>query len=445
VADELQGGWVIVAGEREGQPADLLEDLRFRDGRFLFEGDRVTMSTGGLERSGTFTPHPGDDPRAIDICLEDGTGKLFLGIYAFHSGRLMLCLATDGGRRPADFATHSEAHAVLFVLEREGVARPAPSPPAGRQSFFSAVPWRWRDVLIGLLPMGAVVTAPAWLPLVSPEGWWILTLLFTAWLLGYPLWVARRRHASPLRFPGLRAFAIETALAVLLLLALWAVLALLATAGAWLFDWPDTSDPSLEPVVRSTDRASTVGILLLAVVVAPVAEEVFFRGMLFNALAQRLPWVVAALVQAIVFALLHLYALPQTTLLAITGLILAAVYRWRKTLLAPILLHSLHNATVVALTVWFVAANPGPPFLGVEWDPHEQGCRVTGVIPGSGAEEAGLRAGDVLVVVDGQSVSDRRHVTAVIRRRQVGDRIRVEFLRGGELRQVEVTLKERPQ
>jgi putative serine protease PepD len=66
------------------------------------------------------------------------------------------------------------------------------------------------------------------------------------------------------------------------------------------------------------------------------------------------------------------------------------------------------------------------------------------VVPGSAAEQTGLRAGDVITAVDGRPVADHREVAILVRRKRVGDTIRVEFLRNGESHQVEAVLQARP-
>ena len=104
----------------------------------------------------------------------------------------------------------------------------------------------------------------------------------------------------------------------------------------------------LEPIVRSPNRVDSLGLMILAVLVAPVAEEVLFRGMLFNKLRKRLHVLVAAPLQAVAFGLLHPFGLADMAGVALVGLAFALLYEWRKTLVAPIMMH-LHAAT---LWVW---------------------------------------------------------------------------------------------
>ena len=61
----------------------------------------------------------------------------------------------------------------------------------------------------------------------------------------------------------------------------------------------------------------TVAIFLYAGLLGPFAEELVFRGVLFRALRARLPLVVAIVLSALAFALLHPYR--------------AAIYRERRT------------------------------------------------------------------------------------------------------------------
>ncbi len=60
------------------------------------------------------------------------------------------------------------------------------------------------------------------------------------------------------------------------------------------------------------------------------------------------------------------------------------------------------------------------------------GVRVQQVMPGSPAEAAGIRAGDVVVALDGERVADLRAYSAALKGRQPGDRVSVTVIRGGD-------------
>ncbi|MFI5460748.1 MAG: PDZ domain-containing protein [Isosphaerales bacterium] len=64
-------------------------------------------------------------------------------------------------------------------------------------------------------------------------------------------------------------------------------------------------------------------------------------------------------------------------------------------------------------------------------------------MPGSAADAAGLQIGDVVTAVDRNPVADIRGMVQVIRRKRVGDRVFVEFIRGGQAHQVDPILQRR--
>jgi CAAX protease family protein len=172
-----------------------------------------------------------------------------------------------------------------------------------------------------------------------------------------------------------------------------------------------------------------------------VAEEVFFRGMLYNALRRRLHVVVAAPVQAIIFGLSHRFGPADTTGVVLIGLALALLYEWRKTLLAPVLMHALVNALAMAVMAQSVAADAAAPRLGVYGETHERGVRLTIVVPDTAAASAGLQVGDVIFSLDGDRVADIAGLTQAVRKRQVGQTVVVEFIRGAETHRVDAVLK----
>jgi membrane protease YdiL (CAAX protease family) len=273
--------------------------------------------------------------------------------------------------------------------------------------------------------------------------WVPLTLLAEGWMLAYPLFVARRRVGLPPR-PRIRAVFVEGSLALFAVPAVLMVLTGVSLTLVRVFGEAATPTGPLERIAGSPDRFNVLALVVLSVTVAPLGEEVFFRGMLYNALRSRLHPALAALLQAAAFGMLHPLGLADRAAVAVIGFCIAGFYEWRKTLLAPVLLHSLWNAASMAVMLWTIAAYANAPMLGVGVGPHEGGCLVTQVGPGSAAEESGLRAGDVVAEVGGEPVADAQDLLRVIRSKRVGEKVRVDYLRGGAAHRVVVTLRKRP-
>jgi putative serine protease PepD len=84
------------------------------------------------------------------------------------------------------------------------------------------------------------------------------------------------------------------------------------------------------------------------------------------------------------------------------------------------------------------------PFLGVTSAPHPAGAEIQGVTPGSPAEAAGLRAGDVITRVDGATVRDPDDLSQAVSGHQPGDEVQIEVNRDGDERSFDVELGTRP-
>jgi uncharacterized protein len=91
-----------------------------------------------------------------------------------------------------------------------------------------------------------------------------------------------------------------------------------------------------------------VGVAILAVVVAPVTEEILFRGGLFRYLRTRIPRLPALLIPAVIFAALHANLVAFAPLVAL-GILLAVAYERTGRIAVPILAHALFNLHTLAL------------------------------------------------------------------------------------------------
>jgi membrane protease YdiL (CAAX protease family) len=98
--------------------------------------------------------------------------------------------------------------------------------------------------------------------------------------------------------------------------------------------------------------------LLGAGLLAPVAEELFFRGFLYMALRQRLGIAAAVTISSLVFAVGHIDALGVVAASFIIGIALALVYEYTRSLWVAIAIHAFNNslATVLVYLLMLVQA-----------------------------------------------------------------------------------------
>jgi len=92
------------------------------------------------------------------------------------------------------------------------------------------------------------------------------------------------------------------------------------------------------------------------------------------------------------------------------------------------------------------ARDAGGAFLGIAADGRSgwDGVRLGAIVPGSAAERAGLRAGDVLVRLDETGLAGFADLRAVLDRRRPGDALALVYLRDGVDHATTVTLGTRP-
>ncbi len=73
----------------------------------------------------------------------------------------------------------------------------------------------------------------------------------------------------------------------------------------------------------------------------------------------------------------------------------------------------------------------------------DSGVLVSSVEPDGPAAKAGIRVGDVIVKIGGESVSRTGEISRAIRRTEAGQKLRLEVRRGKELKAFEVTVADR--
>lgn len=120
-------------------------------------------------------------------------------------------------------------------------------------------------------------------------------------------------------------------------------------AGGLLQQGPPPDD-RLDVVAASAAWPTVIGVLLAAAVVAPLLEEVLFRGLLFRSIARTLPTTAAAIISSAVFAAAHIVPAVMPYLFVV-GLGCCWLYARHRTLWAPIVLHAVNNTLVTIAAV----------------------------------------------------------------------------------------------
>jgi uncharacterized protein len=109
---------------------------------------------------------------------------------------------------------------------------------------------------------------------------------------------------------------------------------------------PELPDPVKELI---TGRASLIIVMIFAVVLGPIYEELFFRGFLFPLLAKTFGAAGGIFLSALPFALLHgaqnQWAWQQVTLVGVAGAVFGFVRSRTGSTAASTILHSCFNLT----------------------------------------------------------------------------------------------------
>jgi len=156
------------------------------------------------------------------------------------------------------------------------------------------------------------------------------------------------RGLTPASF-GLRRVAIGPAAGwtVLAFIAFWILTAIYIS----LVGQPDQQELTRD--LRDEESLSAlVGYGVLLAFVAPLAEELFFRGFVFGVLREKIGVAWGAIATGVVFGLVHVAGSPIETVgvLIILGTLLCVLYLKTGSLLPCIALHAINNAISFAAT-----------------------------------------------------------------------------------------------
>jgi membrane protease YdiL (CAAX protease family) len=251
-----------------------------------------------------------------------------------------------------------------------------PPPPDGLAASLGPVAtgppkatWKWWEILlvgfaaliIGLIPAAAVYIGAGQTPSSTglQNGVDFLAngvdqVVLLGVVLGYLQW-RHRGWQRAVRLPRLRELPKELAIGAGIGIAMLYALGVLVSAVLQpIFHAVTHRDVTpadqIGPGIHGWDA---VAFAVAAVVVAPVVEEFFFRGLLFRTLRDRHGLWVGAIASGILFALLHTGAggeaqkLMLQIAIGLFGVGLALLYDWRGKLGANVAAHAVFNLITV--------------------------------------------------------------------------------------------------
>lgn len=227
----------------------------------------------------------------------------------------------------------------------------------------------------------------------------MLWVLMLGWMAFLPLWIARSNKVLKRPQVGrvLKEFGLAIPLAFCLILVERLGVAFLSNVSGG----PVEAGSALSRLRGSPSDVRVYLLLIPAFTLGPFAEELFFRGLVYNALRRRIAPLAAVVLQAFIFTLVH-YRWPETGIVPLIvvfamGVVLAGVYEWRKTLWSPIALHVLKNlAFVVPMTALMIlnSHTPAQTWLEAELPPDWLGMDLADIEKKATGEEQRLHAID---------------------------------------------------
>lgn len=218
------------------------------------------------------------------------------------------------------------------------------------------VPWKGREVLLVLL----VLIGVSWLfgEMFQEAGltgkFFVITATAQALaVIGLVLYFARGKYRLSWARLGLTGVPATRILAAgfgggLILFLLVSLISLLLN---WLIPQPVEPQPYVEILLAAGKGWEILGVILVGSLIAPLSEEIYFRGFLYPYFRQRLGVDYGLWVSALIFGALHL-DLVRLAPLTLGGFGLALIYQRTGSLWASVIAHGVWNGIMTAIILF---------------------------------------------------------------------------------------------
>lgn len=117
------------------------------------------------------------------------------------------------------------------------------------------------------------------------------------------------------------------------------------------------------------NNAPVIAVFIAVVIVAPLFEEIMFRGIVYDQLQKRMNVFKAAVIAGLLFGIYHLNIF-QGTYATLIGVAMGFSLIWTKSIWAPIIIHFVNNLISIILSytvigVWLNLENTLPLILSI--------------------------------------------------------------------------------
>jgi membrane protease YdiL (CAAX protease family) len=222
------------------------------------------------------------------------------------------------------------------------------NPPSENHSPSRQIPWTMRDIWLGLTLL------LLWLLVSLGFGYareiynwqfdvgyflalWELVLIIPAW------WLTVRKYQLSWDSLGLRNFDL-TSLAIGCGLMIFTFFFNFFYNIYLIFK---NIQPAFEASELFNNGASPWLIFLTGIVIAPLVEEIFFRGFLYTGLREKVGWISAALISSALFAVVHFQPISMPPIFLL-GLVFAYLYERTKSIWPAVIMHFATNTLSLA-------------------------------------------------------------------------------------------------
>lgn len=140
-------------------------------------------------------------------------------------------------------------------------------------------------------------------------------------------------------------FLVKIKLGIKRLILFWPLLLIVSIFSSRLFSEYHEQDLVLK-IQELEISYELINIIVLAVIISPVLEEIYFRKLMYCSLKKNLGVLWAGIITSFLFAVVHLnlYAFP---VLFVLSIVLTIIYEKDNTIFSPVLLHAIFNSVMI--------------------------------------------------------------------------------------------------